>query len=107
MRKTKNVFRSLSRRPRVVAAALFFLFLSILAFAASPALHELIHADAKDVHHQCAITVLAHGQVDAPACEVSAPVPTVCFELFSPVTASFASPILEQFPPGRAPPFRT
>jgi len=101
----KKLFRSGSRPARLVAAAMILLLLSILALAASPALHEWIHPDAKDVHHDCVVTTLAHGQVDAPACDVSAPVSNPCFELVSPVTALFSCPILELFPPGRAPPF--
>ena len=106
MHRVKKVLRYGSRPARAVAAAMILLFLSILALAASPALHEWLHADAKHVHHHCVITVLAHGQVDAPACDVSAPIPNPCFELVSPVTALFSCPILELFPPGRAPPFR-
>lgn len=105
MRRIRKVFSSGSLPAKVVAAGMILLFLSIVALAASPALHEWIHSDAKDVDHHCVITALAHGQLDASACDVSAPVPNCCFELASPVTALFSCPILEFFPPGRAPPF--
>ncbi len=83
---------------------MLLLFLSVLASAASPALHELLHADAKDAQHHCVVTSFAHGQVDAPAGGGSAPLPTPCFETVFPVTAWFASPTIEQFPLERAPP---
>ena len=105
MHRIKKVFRSGSRPARAVAVAMILLLLCILALAASPALHERMHADAKDVHHHCVITVFAQGQVDAPACGVSAPVPIPCFELVCSGTVLFSCPILELLPPGRAPPF--
>jgi len=41
---------------------LMVLFCGLLSSSAS--LHEIIHPDANDGHHQCAITVFAHGHVD-------------------------------------------
>ena len=35
--------------------------------AACPSLHELIHHDADDEHHDCAVTMLLAGQVEQPA----------------------------------------
>lgn len=34
---------------------------------AVPALHAIIHPDANDADHECAVTLFAHGQVDAAA----------------------------------------
>jgi hypothetical protein len=34
--------------------------------AACPSLHELIHHDADDEHHDCAVTMLLAGQVEQP-----------------------------------------
>ena len=89
---------------RVFAAVMTFLFLLLIAFAASPELHHAIHADANDAHHHCAITALAHGLMDMPTADVSAAVPNDCSQPSSPVTVSFFSSTLELLPLGRAPP---
>jgi len=98
------MFRSGGRPFRVSASVMSFLFLVLLAFAASPALHQAMHADANDAHHHCAITALAHGQVDAPTVDISTAVPNECVQSSSPATIGFFSTILELLPPGRAPP---
>ena len=46
----------------VAAMILMVLFCGLLS--SSPRLHEAIHPDANNQHHQCAITIFAHGQVD-------------------------------------------
>ncbi len=54
------------RRKRQGASALLLgLFLSLQALAAFPALHALVHPDACDPDHECAVTLFSHGQVDA------------------------------------------
>jgi hypothetical protein len=40
-------------------------FLSLLLFTSSAQLHKLIHPDADSADHECAVTMLAHGQVNA------------------------------------------
>lgn len=37
--------------------------------AVCPSLHELIHPDADDEHHDCAVTLFLAGQVEQPAVE--------------------------------------
>jgi hypothetical protein len=55
------------RKKRQSASALLLgLFLSLQAMAALPALHALVHPDSSDPDHECAVTLFAHGQVDAP-----------------------------------------
>jgi hypothetical protein len=98
------MFRSGGRPFRVSAAVMTFLFLALLAIAASPALHQAIHPEAKDAHHDCAITALAHGQVDAPTPDISVAVPNDCVQSSSPVTIPFFSTTLKLLPPARAPP---
>jgi hypothetical protein len=49
-----------------VSALLLVLFLSLQAMATFPALHALVHHDACDPDHECAVTLFSHGQVDAP-----------------------------------------
>jgi hypothetical protein len=54
------------RRKRQSASAfLLGLFLSLQAMAVFPALHALVHPDCSDPDHECAVTLFAHGQVDA------------------------------------------
>ena len=43
---------------------LIFSVLFCGALASSSGLHRLIHPDADNDHHQCAITIFAHGNVD-------------------------------------------
>jgi hypothetical protein len=43
------------------------LFVTLQVFAASGPLHKAIHADATAPNHHCVITLLTHGQVNAPA----------------------------------------
>jgi hypothetical protein len=50
---------------RVWAVICLAHFLALLVFTSSEALHELIHPDAGSPDHDCAITLLAHGQVNA------------------------------------------
>jgi len=61
--KTGNYLNSAA----ALLLAALILFLSVAG--ASPALHQLIHADASAVNHNCAVTLFAKGQIssDAPA----------------------------------------
>ncbi len=62
--------KAVSRR-QLLAGALVALFLSVFAVAQSEALHRLVHSDAGQPSHQCAVTMLQSGQVDAPVCDVA------------------------------------
>ena len=44
--------------------AMMFLVLLCGLLSSSSTLHEIIHPDANDGHHECAITVFTHGHVD-------------------------------------------
>ena len=88
----------------LIAALLVALVLLLDAMVACPALHELLHADADQAGHECAVTMFIHGQVDSAVVLVAAvlPPPPV---VFSPL------PAIVQFhtrtdalPPGRGPP---
>jgi len=58
-------FTKVFRRKRQGASAfLLGLFLSLQAMAAFPALHALVHPDAGDPDHECAVTLFCHGQID-------------------------------------------
>ena len=63
------------RKKRQGASALLLgFFLSLQAMAAFPALHALVHPDASDPDHECAVTLFSHGQVDVS----SAAAPVFC-----------------------------
>ena len=74
------------------------------AMAESPALHEFFHADAGQSGHQCAVTLFAHGQVDAADAAVAVVVPSIITEFLSQSPVSVFSIAAETLPPGRAPP---
>ncbi len=88
------------------AVALAVLVLLCGAFAANSSLHNLIHADADEGGHECAISLFAHGQVHF----AGAP-PIFTAPVFISLEISLPSPrilILEPrdylLLPGRAPP---
>ncbi|HZI33486.1 MAG TPA: hypothetical protein VFF11_14190 [Candidatus Binatia bacterium] len=90
------------RIPLGILSILIVLLLNLLA--ASPSLHERLHADAGQPGHQCAVTVFAHGKVDSVSVEVVAAIPVAPFE-FRPLTyVSIFSTSAVLLPPGRAPP---
>lgn len=56
---------SFRARRRYAAAFLLSLLLSLQAMVALPGLHAWFHPDASDPDHECAVTLFAHGQVEA------------------------------------------
>jgi len=93
------------RRPlRAMAALLTILFVLLLAVASSEQFHGLIHQDAGQASHHCAITFLSHGQVEHAVGYVAAPAPPLAWH-FAPVfETSVVVTTVELLPPGRAPP---
>jgi len=87
-----------------LAAGLVGMILLLDAMAACPELHELIHKDANEADHHCAVTVFAQGKVDLAICEVPIVKPTVWFETALPVNFPVFSAPIENLPRGRAPP---
>jgi len=87
-----------------LSGLLVALVLLLNALAASPALHELIHKDAGQADHECAITLFAHGQVDSASCDVPVVVPLALIETTPSIIFSVPSTAIENLPPGRAPP---
>lgn len=80
------------------------LFLFLQALVICPGLHELVHHDANEPDHDCAVTLFSHGHVDAAsAVVILLPAPErVIFNPSSPA-AIFVSTDLRLLP-GRGPP---
>jgi hypothetical protein len=87
-----------------IASLLMGLILFTAALASSEVLHKLVHHDADEADHQCAVTLFAHGHVDSAACDVPAVLTTTFVETTPIVSTCFFSPAIENLPPGRAPP---
>jgi hypothetical protein len=80
------------------------LVLAVNLLAASPSLHEWVHADAGKEDHQCAVTLFAHGQVDSSVLEVAASLPVAAIEQSPQILVSVFNTLVETLPPGRGPP---
>ena len=80
------------------------MILFLNALAACPALHRLIHHDANRPGHECAVTVFAHGKVDAATVDVPRPAPAIAIGAEPRIYFAFVSTAVEHLPPGRAPP---
>jgi hypothetical protein len=94
----------LRKKRRSASALLLGLFLSLQAMAVLPALHALVHPDASDPAHECAVTLFSHGQVDAS----STIVPAICAPASLVFTESLPGIIFVstdvRLLPGRGPP---
>jgi hypothetical protein len=88
----------------VLAVWLIGLVLLLNAMAAVPALHELIHKDADEAGHQCAVTLFSHGQVESAAGDVPMVLPVTLVEATPQTVISLSGTTIENLPPGRAPP---
>lgn len=62
----KQMRKALGSRP-LTAGVLLALFAFVLAMAQFRTLHRFCHAEADQKDHQCAVTMLVSGQVDAPS----------------------------------------
>lgn len=87
-----------------MASLLAGLVLVLGAMAACPALHELIHHDADQPGHECAVTMFAHGKVDSSTVEISVVTPSASIEIIPQIVFPVFAPAIENLPAGRAPP---
>ncbi len=90
---------------RGLAALSVAVFLLLQAMVTFPGLHELLHHDAAEPDHQCAVTLFVHGQVHYAdtVIPVLRPEPLPVF-VQSLREAIFVSPDVRLLP-GRGPPF--
>ncbi|HZF01660.1 MAG TPA: hypothetical protein VE344_07175 [Methylomirabilota bacterium] len=89
---------------RSVAGLMLFLFLFTVAMVVCPELHELIHKDADEHDHHCAVTMLLQGKVDSTTVEVPVVLSTVLVEVTPRIEFHVFSPEIGNLPQGRAPP---
>lgn len=80
--------RSAAGQTQIGAVLQLVLFLFVLAMGASESLHRAFHPDADEPNHQCAVTMLHAGQVDAP---------TVGAPIIHPQPLAFALTVIESF----------
>jgi hypothetical protein len=88
----------------VIASLMTALVLLLNGMAASPSLHELIHADAGKPDHECAVTLFAHGQVDSASVAVPIIASLVLIQTVPSLEISVFHPIADRLRAGRAPP---
>src|SRR5271155_3289221 len=92
----------LVRIPSGILCISMVLLLNLIA--AWPELHELIHHDANESGHECAVTMLAHGQVDSTSVDMALVVQMAPVD-FSPLSSvSIYNPVQALLPPSRGPP---
>jgi hypothetical protein len=104
--KPPPLLRNFLKEARQGAAALCLLiFLAVQAMAAAPALHALVHGDASDPSHHCAVTMFLHGQVHASsaAVKVARSAPAFAAEPLFAVAAFVSADV--RLLPCRGPPF--
>lgn len=100
---TLSFRKQAGRRAWAVFCLLFFL--ALVVFSSSPQLHKLIHPDADSADHHCAVTMLAHGKVNAPiAPPVLAVFVPVLFFLLPRLRLTPVSSFDYRFSSSRAPP---
>jgi hypothetical protein len=93
------------KHARVLFGALSILLVLLLnLLAACPALHELIHHDADEPGHECAVTLFAHGHADSPVMEAAAIIPVAPVKFSPLVSVPFFDTLVTTLPPGRGPP---
>jgi len=57
--------KALRKKRQAFGALLLGCFLALQALVTLPELHAWVHPDASDPDHECAVTLFAHGQVEA------------------------------------------
>jgi hypothetical protein len=91
-------------RLRARAGLLLGLFLFVLAMAQFRALHHMLHADAGQSQHQCAVTLLTSGHVDVAGSEIPLAFLPVLAVAPAMLSAQIFVAVDYSLLPGRAPP---
>ena len=106
MAHTKALCFSLVQATKIAAVGICLaLVLGLSLLATDQPLHRLIHKDADDAGHECAVTLFAHGQVLHCLPELISALLVFGFVLLMPPLKSAVPPARAHvFPPGRGPP---
>jgi hypothetical protein len=92
------------RKP-ILSVLLSVVFLFSAAAAASNALHEVLHVDAKADHHVCLVSLFAHHQILSGDADLSFPIPSLVPVSFQVAEVSPTFPRVDvELAPSRAPP---
>lgn len=86
------------------SAVLCLMFVFLQALVMSPALHDLVHPDAKSPNHECAVTLLSHGQVETSSVDVGPVLPAPSVLFLDPIPATIVASTDTPVMPGRGPP---
>ncbi|MDB6065016.1 MAG: hypothetical protein JWR26_1224 [Pedosphaera sp.] len=101
---SSHILTKTSAFKRALSLLCLAVFVSLQALAASPVLHDHFHHDAGKADHNCIVTLLTQGSIDATACIPLIVQPTG-FVIEAPVTFVSVSVSADyQLLPGRAPP---
>jgi hypothetical protein len=96
--------KALGRIRRSASALFLGLFLSLQAMAILPALHALLHPDAYDSDHECAVTLFTHGQVDVSTPDVAVVPAPIIVHFAQPAPSIIFVSTDVSLMPGRGPP---
>jgi hypothetical protein len=103
-RENRQLSQFIEQNEAVIGCLLMCLILLLDAMAVCPALHELLHKDAAQAGHECAVTIFTHGKADTANVEVPILVMAMVLEATMAIEFSVFSTSVEHLPPGRAPP---
>lgn len=100
----RETLRKAPRNRPLLAGLMLALFVFLLALAQFRTLHQLCHPEAGRSDHQCVVTMLATGQVDAPATLTALPPAPQVFRQPSLATPDLVSSADRTLLPSRGPP---
>ena len=81
------------------------LFLFVQALAGSSTFHHFLHPDADQASHQCAVSLLSHGQLEVTPAQIGVARPVVFLGEFTSPAVSVRVAVAYRLLPERAPPF--
>jgi hypothetical protein len=88
----------------ILAMLLIGMILLLDAMAACHELHELIHKDADEHSHDCAVTMFSHGKVESETVDVPIAAAVISMEATPQIKFFILSTTTENLLHGRAPP---
>ena len=102
MQSSKRYFIQPGRS--AITALLIALVLLLNAMAACPGLHELIHRDAGQHGHECAVTLFARGSIESSVVDVPVAMATLLIPSLPQIEVAVFHAAPDALPSERAPP---